>query len=62
METTQTRPTPNDLFTVREVMMLFKISRKTVHNWTVRGQLRPLKFGGRKLLFLRGDLQSLISR
>ena len=61
METTS-RPAPNDLYTVREVMMLFKISRKTVHNWTLRGQLKPLKFGGRKLLFMRGDIESLISR
>ena len=54
------RPSPSDLYSVKEVRTLFRISRRTVSNWQKKGILKPVRFGGQKLLFRRSDIESLI--
>ena len=54
------RPSPSDLYSVKEVRTLFRISRRTVSNWQKKGILKPVRFGGLKLLFRRSDIESLL--
>lgn len=56
------RPSQNDLYTVRELQLLFRISRRTVANWQKKGILKPVQFGGLKLLFRRSDIEELIRK
>lgn len=54
------RPSSNDFYSVKEVRILFRISRRTVANWQKKGILKPVRFGGLKLLFRRSDIESLL--
>ena len=55
------RPTVSDFYSVKEVRILFRISRRTVANWQRKGILQPVRYGGLKLLFRRADIEKLVS-
>ena len=54
------RPAASDFYSVKEVRILFRISRRTVSNWQKKGILKPVHYGGLKLLFRRSDIESLL--
>lgn len=51
---------PVDLLTRNEVAKLLKVDLSTVHNWTVKGKLKPYGLGNR-IYYKRSEIeQSLI--
>ena len=56
---TAPRLEPSDLLSVREIMTLFRISRRTVSNWQGAGILRLVKIG-RTNHYLRSDVEALV--
>ena len=57
--TENTRLEPSDLLSVREVMKLFRICRRTVNNWQDSGILRVKKIGATNH-YLRSDVEALV--
>ena len=57
--TENTRLEPSDLLSVREVMKLFRICRRTVNNWQDSGILRVKKIGSTNH-YLRSDIEALV--
>ena len=57
--TENTRLEPSDLLSVREVMTLFRICRRTVNNWQGAGILRLVKIGHTNH-YLRSDVEALV--
>lgn len=49
-----------DLYTVRDIESLFRISRRTVTNWQYAGILKPVMVG-RVLRFRRDDIEKLVA-
>jgi hypothetical protein len=50
----------SDLYTVREIEALFRVSRRTITNWQCSGILKPIKIGN-VLRYLRDDIEKLIT-
>ncbi len=51
---------PGDLYTVRDIESLFRISRRSVTNWNDRNILKPIKVGG-FLRYRRDDIEALVT-
>lgn len=51
---------PGDLYTVRDVESLFRISRRTVTNWHYAGILKPVKVG-KGVYYRRADIEKLVA-
>lgn len=48
------------LYSVRDIQILFRISRRTVSNWQTAGILKPRKVGG-IVYYLRQDVEALVA-
>lgn len=49
-----------ELFTIEELVKLFKVDRSTINNWCKNGRLKP-KYMGKRVYFLKSDIEDLFT-
>lgn len=49
-----------ELFTIEELVKLFKVDRSTINNWCKNGRLKP-KYLGKRVYFLKSDIEDLFT-
>ncbi len=56
----QTLSNSKELYSIKDLTTLFKVSAATIHNWTKQGKLIKHKIGGRTV-FKKEDVEKLIN-
>jgi excisionase family DNA binding protein len=58
---TERNENDDDLLTIREVAVLFRVWPRTVARWQEQGKLRAIRTPGGRLRFYRGDVERAVA-